>query len=107
MKKVLAIVGPTAVGKTATSIKLAKKFNGEIISGDSMQVYRKLDIGTAKITEDEKQGIVHHLINIRDIDQRFPLLILSATQPRPLLRSQLQVSCQLSWAAPAFTCRHC
>lgn len=71
MKKVLAIVGPTAVGKTATSIKLAKKFNGEIISGDSMQVYRKLDIGTAKITEDEKQGIVHHLINIRDIDQRF------------------------------------
>lgn len=48
MEKVLAIVGPTAVGKTALAIDLAQKFNGEIISGDSMQVYRHLDIGTAK-----------------------------------------------------------
>lgn len=71
MKKVLAIVGPTAVGKTAMSIKVAQKFNGEIISGDSMQVYRKLDIGTAKITDSEKQGVPHHLINIRDITERY------------------------------------
>ena len=55
MEKVLVIVGPTAVGKTALSIAFSKKFNGEIISGDSMQVYRSLDIGTAKVTETEKK----------------------------------------------------
>ncbi len=71
MKKVLAIVGPTAVGKTALSIQLAHQFNGEIISGDSMQVYRGLDIGTAKVTAEEMDGITHHLIDIRDIDERF------------------------------------
>ena len=51
MKKVLVIVGPTAVGKTALSIQLAQKYQGEIISGDSMQIYRQLDIGTAKVTK--------------------------------------------------------
>ncbi|MHA8262896.1 tRNA (adenosine(37)-N6)-dimethylallyltransferase MiaA [Lactobacillaceae bacterium Melli_B3] len=71
MQKVLGIVGPTAVGKTALSIQLAKQFNGEIISGDSMQVYRHLDIGTAKVTEAEMDGVVHHLINIRNVDQRY------------------------------------
>lgn len=53
--RVLVIVGPTAVGKTALSIYLAKQFNGEIISGDSMQIYRGMDIGTAKVTEEEKK----------------------------------------------------
>lgn len=62
--KVIAIVGPTAVGKTALSIKLAKQFNGEIINGDSMQVYKGMDIGTAKITKEETEGIPHHLIDI-------------------------------------------
>ncbi len=71
MNKLLAIVGPTAVGKTAMSIKLAQKFDGEIISGDSMQVYRGLDIGTAKVTDEEKAGIPHYLINVRDIHERF------------------------------------
>lgn len=71
MKKVLVIVGPTAVGKTALSIALAKKFNGEIISGDSMQVYRTLDIGTAKVTEDEKEGIPHFLIDCRDVTENY------------------------------------
>lgn len=71
MKKVLAIVGPTAVGKTALSIRLAKKFNGEIISGDSMQVYRGLDIGTAKVTEAEAEKIPHHLIDICDIQESY------------------------------------
>ncbi len=71
MKKVLAIVGPTAVGKTALSIRLAKKFNGEIISGDSMQVYRGLDIGTAKVTKAEAEGIPHHLIDICDIKDSY------------------------------------
>lgn len=71
MHKVLVIVGPTAVGKTSLSIKLAKKLNGEVISGDSMQVYRKLDIGTAKITNDEMDGIPHHLIDILDVNEDY------------------------------------
>lgn len=64
MDKLIVIVGPTAVGKTKLSVEIAKQFNGEIISGDSMQVYKKLDIGTAKVTEKEMQGIPHHMIDI-------------------------------------------
>lgn len=62
--KVIALVGPTASGKTSLSIKLAQKFNGEIISADSRQIYKGLDIGTGKITTEEMEGITHHLINI-------------------------------------------
>ncbi len=69
--KVIAIVGPTAVGKTSLSIDLAQRFNGEIISGDSMQVYRGLDIGTAKVTIAEMAGIPHHLIDVREIDEQY------------------------------------
>lgn len=69
--KVMAIVGPTAVGKTSLSIELAQRFNGEIISGDSMQVYRGLDIGTAKVTEKEMAGIPHHLINVREVTESY------------------------------------
>lgn len=69
--KVVAIVGPTAVGKTSLSIDLAKRFNGEIISGDSMQVYRGLDIGTAKVTPEEMDGVPHHLINVRELDENY------------------------------------
>ena len=66
MKKepLVILTGPTAVGKTKLSIELAKQINGEIISADSMQVYRRMNIGTAKITEAEKEGIPHHLIDI-------------------------------------------
>lgn len=64
MKKVIVIVGPTASGKTKLSIELAKKINAEIINGDSVQIYKKLDIGSAKIKEDEKQGIKHHLFDV-------------------------------------------
>ena len=66
MKKVIVIVGPTASGKTSVSVKLAKELNTEIISGDSVQVYRSLNIGSAKITEEEMEGIKHHLIDILD-----------------------------------------
>lgn len=69
--KVIAIVGPTAVGKTSLSIELAKRFNGEIISGDSMQVYRGLDIGTAKVTSEEMEGIPHYLIDVRNDDESY------------------------------------
>ncbi|MFL2100723.1 tRNA (adenosine(37)-N6)-dimethylallyltransferase MiaA [Desemzia sp. FAM 23991] len=61
--KILVIVGPTAVGKTSLSIEIAKKMNGEIISGDSMQIYKGLDIGTAKVTSEEMEGIPHYLID--------------------------------------------
>ncbi len=71
MNKVIAIVGPTAVGKTALSIKLAHEFDGEVISGDSMQVYRHLDIGTAKVTPEEMGDVPHHLIDICNIEERF------------------------------------
>ncbi len=65
-KRIIAVVGPTASGKTARAIDLAHAHNGEIISVDSRQVYRMLDIGTEKITKEEMQGIPHHLIDIRD-----------------------------------------
>ena len=64
--RVIAVVGPTAVGKTALAVSLAKALDGEVISCDSMQIYRGMDIGTAKITEDEKCGIPHHLIDIKE-----------------------------------------
>lgn len=64
--KPIIILGPTAAGKTALGIELAKKLGGEIISADSMQVYRGMDIGTAKPTMEERQGIPHHLIDIKD-----------------------------------------
>ena len=66
MEKVICIVGPTGVGKTALGLTLAKALNSEIISGDSIQVYRGLDIGSAKIARQEMQGIRHHLIDILD-----------------------------------------
>lgn len=69
--KLLAVVGPTAVGKTALGIELAKHFNGEIISGDSQQVYRQLDIGTAKATPEEQAEAVHHLIGVRNVDETY------------------------------------
>ena len=71
MKKICIIVGPTGVGKTNLSIELAKAFNGEIISGDSMQVYKEMSIGTAKIKESEKQGIVHHLVDCYHFDEEY------------------------------------
>ncbi|MFB9275134.1 tRNA (adenosine(37)-N6)-dimethylallyltransferase MiaA [Cohnella cellulosilytica] len=67
----LVLVGPTAVGKTALSLKLAKAFDAEIISGDSMQVYRGMDIGTAKLRPEEMEGVPHHLIDIREPDHPF------------------------------------
>lgn len=69
--KVIVILGPTASGKTGLGIRLAKSLNGEIISGDSMQVYRGMDIGTAKPTYVETEGIPHHLIDILDIKEKF------------------------------------
>ena len=68
---IVCVVGPTAVGKTALSIDIAKRFNGEVISGDSMQVYRGMDIATAKVTKEEKQNVPHHLLDILEPDEEF------------------------------------
>ncbi|MBT2681458.1 tRNA (adenosine(37)-N6)-dimethylallyltransferase MiaA [Bacillus sp. ISL-35] len=70
-QKLIVLIGPTAVGKTKLSIELAKKYNGEIISGDSMQIYKGMDIGTAKISPEEMEGIRHHLIDVKDPDESF------------------------------------
>lgn len=69
--KVIVLGGPTATGKTALSIELAKQINGEIVSADSMLIYRGMDIGTAKPTEEEKEGIPHYMIDVINPDERF------------------------------------
>lgn len=74
-KKIIAIVGPTGIGKTSLSIELAKALNGEVISCDSMQVYKKMDIGTAKVTKEEMDGIFHYLIDIQEYDQPYNVMI--------------------------------
>ena len=71
MEKVIVICGPTASGKTALSIELAKKINGEIISADSMQIYKDMNIGTAKPTPEEMQGIKHYLLDFVSPDKRY------------------------------------
>ncbi len=73
MKKipVIAVVGPTASGKTSLSIEIAKHFSGQVVSADSMQIYEKMNIATAKPTDDEMQGIPHHLIGFQPIDKKF------------------------------------
>ena len=71
MKTIIVIVGPTGVGKTKLSIELAKRFDGEVINADSTQVYRGLDIATAKVTSSEMDGVVHHLIDIKDINEDY------------------------------------
>ncbi len=80
--KLIAVVGPTAVGKTALGIELAQQFNGEIISGDSQQVYRQLDIGTAKATPKEQAAAPHHLIDVRDVDETYSVydFVVEASQ---------------------------
>ncbi|MES5939909.1 MULTISPECIES: tRNA (adenosine(37)-N6)-dimethylallyltransferase MiaA [unclassified Bacillus cereus group] len=70
-EKVAVIIGPTAVGKTKLSIDLAKALNGEIISGDSMQIYRTMDIGTAKVTKEEMDGIPHYMVDIKNPEESF------------------------------------
>lgn len=71
MDNIICIAGPTASGKTALAVELAKELNGEVVSCDSMQIYRRMDIGTAKPTLDEMQGIPHHMIDVVDPDEDF------------------------------------
>ena len=91
--KIIVIVGPTAVGKTALSIEVAKRFNGQIISGDSQQVYRGLDIGTAKIRPEEQEGIPHHLLDVRDVGESYSAydFVTEATQAIREIEAQGQL----------------
>ena len=73
MKKIIVITGPTGVGKTKLSVSLAKKLDAEIINADSMQIYKDLNIGTAKITENEKEGIPHHLFDIKNTSEDYSI----------------------------------
>lgn len=69
--KIITILGPTAAGKTSLSIKLAKEFNGEVVSADSRQVYKGMDLGTGKVTKEEAQGVPHHLIDVIEPQEDF------------------------------------
>ena len=71
MNNIICIAGPTASGKTALAVELAKEFNGEVVSCDSMQVYKRMDIGTAKPTKEEMQGVPHHMIDVAEPDEDF------------------------------------
>ena len=73
MNKVIVVLGPTGVGKTKMSVELARVYNGEIINADAMQIYKDLNIGTAKIREDEKEGIPHHLFDIKNVDEEYSI----------------------------------
>ena len=75
MEKVLVIAGPTGVGKTSLSVELAKACKGEVISGDSMQVYKEMSIGTAKITKEEMQDIPHYLIDLCSFTEEYNVKI--------------------------------
>ena len=71
MSRIIVIVGPTGVGKTKLSVELAKHFNTEVINGDSVQIYKELNIGSAKVTEEEMQGIKHHLLDFKEIEEDY------------------------------------
>ena len=71
MNNIICIAGPTASGKTALAVELAKEFHGEVISCDSMQIYRRMDIGTAKPPKEEMQGIPHHMLDIAEPEEDF------------------------------------
>ena len=113
--RVIVICGPTATGKTATGIALAQALTAEIISADSMQVYRRMDIGTAKPTAAERAAVAHHLIDVVDPDEpfdaaRYAALARARVRP-PSRKDQVSVrpALQLRWvsstAGPASTTR--
>ncbi len=79
MNKLVVIAGPTAVGKSDLAVKLAKRIDGEVISADSMQVYRRMDIGSAKVTKEEMQGIPHHMIDILEPSEEFNAFLFTKT----------------------------
>ena len=96
-KRVLAVVGPTASGKTALAVQLAKKYDGEIVSADSMQIYKGMDIASAKPTEEEKEGIPHHLMDFLEPTEEFSVSdyvkLASDTIDQIIARGKLPILC--------------
>jgi tRNA dimethylallyltransferase len=86
--KIIVLCGPTAIGKTSTAITLAARFNGQIIGADSMQIYRYMDIGTAKPTAEEQARVRHHMIDIADPDEHFDAAQYAAVARRTIMQLQ-------------------
>lgn len=95
-KPLIVLTGPTAVGKTKLSIALAKAVNGEIISADSMQVYRHMDIGSAKITPEEMDGVPHHLVDVLEPTEDLILSFSSRWQKKPWKKFMIKAGSR-SW----------
>jgi tRNA dimethylallyltransferase len=102
LKKILAILGPTASGKTKVSLEIADKINGEIISADSRQIYRLMDIGTAKPGLEERKRIPHHLIDIVNPDEYFSAADYSARARRAIKEILSRGKEPLVWVARVF-----
>ena len=87
MDKLICVVGPTASGKTALAVRLAKALDGEVVSCDSMQIYRRMDVGTAKPAAEEMDGVPHHMIGIADPAEDFSVGVFLRARRRGELRS--------------------
>ena len=103
MDKIICIAGPTASGKTALAVELAKALNGEVVSCDSMYVYKYMNIGTAKPSEEEMQGIVHHMIDVCDPAEDFPSAVTPKWRPPLWMTFSPGARPPLLPAAPAYT----
>lgn len=90
MQKIIVLIGPTGIGKTELALKLAPKINAEIISGDSMQIYQEVSIGTAKPTAEELRQVKHYLVNQRSILMNILLKILLLKVKKLLIKLQLR-----------------
>ncbi len=88
-RRIIVVCGATATGKTGISLRLAKRFDGEVVSADSMQIYKGLDVGTAKVTREQAQGVPHHMIDIAEPDERFSVADY-AKLARPIIDDILQ-----------------
>src|SRR5699024_1630466 len=102
MKKVLAIVGPRAIGKTNLAIDLAKRLNGEIISGDSMQVYQEVAVGTAKATAEEQAQVKHYLVDTQSVFDEYSVKDCVDQATKRLKRLAKKVSYRLLQAGQVF-----
>ena len=106
-KPLVVLTGPTAVGKTKLSIALAKAINGEILSADSMQVYKHMDIGSAKIRPEEMEGVPHHLIDILEPWEEFNVVVFQKHCLECMEQIYDRAISLFWWEAPDFTFRRC
>ena len=102
---VVAVVGPTATGKTALGVALAQQFSGEVISADSMQIYKGLDVGTAKVAPQETCGIPHHGVDILTPEKTFSVADFTALAGEYIQDITARGICRCWWAVPACMCK--